>query len=182
MRGCDAGVFAYGSYERIQEEGTIKWHGVKGLYLTEKWCERQQIIFENIPVSRCWHVDIWLADRVLRGEEQEFRLLTPLDGYGHRMSQTQGKGSRFGGAWLRGTSSTASEVKYGRRIVITVHTGAAQDKRYWLGRLLPDLRRAPSVPPRAAGASQLRMLPSGEGPAAASETPSCRLGGSGVCG
>ena len=45
---------------------------------------------------------------------------------------------------------------------ILVHTGAAQDKRYWLGRLLPDLRRAPSVPPRAAGASQLRMLPSGE--------------------
>ena len=47
VRGCDAGVFAYGSYEQ-KEEGAIKWFGVKGLYLTPEWCERQQIFLENI--------------------------------------------------------------------------------------------------------------------------------------
>ena len=69
--------------------------------MTPQWCERQAIIFENLHVSRFWHVDRWLADRVAKGEEKELQILNPLAGYGHRMSQTQGQaGSRFGGAWL----------------------------------------------------------------------------------
>ena len=99
VRDCDAGVFAYGSYKEL-EEGAIKWHGVKGLYLTPEWCERQQVIFENMHVSRFWHIDNWLAERRSSGEEPDFQLLTPLGGYGHRMSQTQAKESCFGGAWL----------------------------------------------------------------------------------
>ena len=99
VEGCGAGVFGYGGHE--QKHQTFRWHGVKALFLTPAWCERQAIIFENLHVSRFRHVDIWLADRVARGEEEEFRILAPLAGYGHRMSQTQDQAGReFGGAWL----------------------------------------------------------------------------------
>ena len=65
VRDCVAGVFGYGGYEPKRDK--VRWHGTKGLYLTPPWCEKQKIIFENLHVSRFWHVDIWLAARVERG-------------------------------------------------------------------------------------------------------------------
>ena len=69
--GCVAGVFGYGGYERKRDN--IRWHGAKGLHLTPEWCEPQQIMFENMHVSRFWHVDNWLAARVARGGRKSFK-------------------------------------------------------------------------------------------------------------
>ena len=47
--GCVAGVFGYGGYER--KEDKIRWHGVKGLFLTPEWCERQKLFLKGLFLS-----------------------------------------------------------------------------------------------------------------------------------
>ena len=65
--GCLAGVFGYGHYSELNG-GEIRWSG------TPEWCERQQIVFEKLLVSRFWHVD--MVGRA-GGETGGLRVSTP---------------------------------------------------------------------------------------------------------
>ena len=55
----------------------------------------------NMHIQQFVHFDNWLARRVRLGHEQDLKLLQPLAGFAHRMSQAQDRSEpRFGGAWL----------------------------------------------------------------------------------
>ena len=62
VENCDAGVFCYGHYA-LKRKGPA-WFCVKRVDMIPNWCARQEIIFENLHVSRFKHIDICLRDRV----------------------------------------------------------------------------------------------------------------------
>ena len=60
------------------------------------------MVLENSSLADFRHWDMWLGHRQRNGAQPEFKCFELLGGYGHRASNTQRSGMRFGEAWLPG--------------------------------------------------------------------------------
>ena len=66
------------------------------------------MVLENSSLADFRHWDMWLGHRQRNGAQPEFKCVEPLGDPGHRASNTQRAGERFGGAWLKAKTSARS--------------------------------------------------------------------------